>query len=56
MCICLKKFCFVCPVVAAGKVFMEAAQLQVSLQSKHEAGQRFVDAGNCFKKSDMEGQ
>lgn len=39
---------------AAGKAFMEAAQLQITLQSKHEAGQRFVDAGNCFKKTDVE--
>ena len=42
-------------VVAAGKAFMEAAQLQINLQSKHEAGQRYVDAGNCFKKTDVEG-
>lgn len=39
---------------AAGKAFMEAAQLQINLQSKHEAGQRYVDAGNCFKKTDVE--
>ncbi|CAH3024067.1 unnamed protein product [Porites evermanni] len=39
---------------AAGRAFMEAAQLQITLQSKHEAGQRFVDAGNCFKKTDVE--
>ena len=42
--------------VAAGKAFMEAAQLQINLQSKHEAGQRYVDAGNCFKKTDVEGK
>ena len=34
---------------------MEAAKLQLNLQSKHEAGQRYVDAGNCFKKTDVEG-
>lgn len=40
---------------AAGTAFMEAAQLQLNqLQSKHEAGQRYVDAGNCFKKTDVE--
>ncbi|CAH3128937.1 unnamed protein product [Pocillopora meandrina] len=39
---------------AAGKAFMEAAKLQINLQSKHEAGQRYVDAGNCFKKTDVE--
>ena len=42
-------------IAAAGNAFMEAAQLQITLQSKHEAGQRFVDAGNCFKKTDVEG-
>ena len=42
-------------VLAAGQAFMEAAQLQINLQSKHEAGQRYVDAGNCFKKTDVEG-
>lgn len=47
--------CFYSVVVAAGKAFMEAAQLQINLQSKHEAGQRYVDAGNCFKKTDVEG-
>ena len=43
-------------IAAAGNAFMEAAQLQITLQSKHEAGQRFVDAGNCFKKTDVEGK
>ena len=38
---------------AAGEAFMELAQLQITSQSKHEAGQRF-DAGNCFKKTDVE--
>lgn len=47
-------FCFV--FIGAGKAFMEAAQLQINLQSKHEAGQRYVDAGNCFKKTDVEGR
>ena len=42
--------------IAAGKAFMEAANLQINLQSKHEAGQRYVDAGNCFKKTDVEGK
>ena len=43
-------------VVAAGTAFMEAAKIQLNmLSSKHDAGQRYVDAGNCFKKTDMEG-
>lgn len=40
---------------AAGKAFMEAAKLHINLQSTHEAGQRYLDAGNCFKKTDTEG-
>lgn len=39
---------------AAGKAFMEAAKLHINLQSTHEAGQRYLDAGNCFKKTDTE--
>ena len=38
---------------AAGEAFMEVAQLQITPQSKHEAGQRF-GARNCFKKTDVE--
>ena len=34
---------------------MEAAKLHINLQSTHEAGQRYLDAGNCFKKTDTEG-
>lgn len=51
-----KLFVYCILFAAAGKAFMEAAQLQITLQSKHEAGQRFVDAGNCFKKTDVEGK
>ncbi|XP_005534295.1 PREDICTED: alpha-soluble NSF attachment protein, partial [Pseudopodoces humilis] len=36
----------------AGAAFSRAAQLQLQLQSKHDAAVNFVDAGNAFKKSD----
>jgi len=39
----------------AGKAFCDAAQIHlVHCSSKHEAASNFVDAGNCFKKSDPE--
>ncbi|KAI8482637.1 PREDICTED: alpha-soluble NSF attachment protein-like [Branchiostoma belcheri] len=37
---------------AAGNAFCEAAKLQIQLNSKHEAATCFVDAGNCYKKTD----
>lgn len=36
----------------AGSAFSRAAQLQLQLQSQHEAATNFVDAGNAFKKVD----
>ncbi|XP_062368438.1 alpha-soluble NSF attachment protein-like [Cinclus cinclus] len=36
----------------AGAAFSRAAQLQLQLQSKHDAATNFVDAGNAFKKAD----
>lgn len=40
---------------AAGTAFTEASQLQLNqLQNKHEAAQHYVDAANCYKKSDNE--
>uniref|UniRef100_A0A8C3UV07 NSF attachment protein alpha n=2 Tax=Catharus ustulatus TaxID=91951 RepID=A0A8C3UV07_CATUS len=36
----------------AGAAFSRAAQLQLQLQSKHEAASLLVDAGNAFKKAD----
>ncbi|XP_077995427.1 alpha-soluble NSF attachment protein-like [Glandiceps talaboti] len=37
---------------AAGGAFCESASIQLRLGSKHEAASNFVDAGNCYKKSD----
>ncbi|XP_070576712.1 alpha-soluble NSF attachment protein-like [Ptychodera flava] len=37
---------------AAGNAFCESASIQLRLASKHEAASNFVDAGNCYKKSD----
>nr|CAA58050.1 SNAP-type protein [Doryteuthis pealeii]prf//2106379A SNAP-type protein [Doryteuthis pealeii] len=37
---------------SAGQCFCKAAQLQLTLQSRHEAATHYVDAGNAFKKAD----
>ncbi|XP_041267066.1 alpha-soluble NSF attachment protein-like, partial [Onychostruthus taczanowskii] len=36
----------------AGAAFSRVAQLQLQLQSKHDAATNFVDAGHAFKKAD----
>ena len=40
---------------AAGNSFCQAAELQLRLQSRHEAATHYVDAGNCYKKADPNG-
>ena len=47
-------YLFVIP--AAGHAFCEAAKVQLKLQSKHEAATNYVDAGNCYKKTDANGR
>lgn len=37
---------------AAGNAFCEAAALHVKNGSRHDAATNYVDAGNCYKKSD----
>ncbi|XP_067144740.1 alpha-soluble NSF attachment protein-like [Centruroides vittatus] len=37
---------------AAGSAFCEAASLRIKTGSRHEAASCYVDAGNCYKKSD----
>ncbi|XP_071791391.1 alpha-soluble NSF attachment protein-like [Asterias amurensis] len=36
----------------AGKAFCSCAEIQLRLESRHEAATSYVNAGNCFKKSD----
>jgi alpha-soluble NSF attachment protein len=40
---------------AAGNAFCEAASLHAKAGSKHDAATNYVDAANCFKKSDPNG-
>ncbi|KAI0235487.1 Beta-soluble NSF attachment protein [Lamellibrachia satsuma] len=40
----------------AGNAFCHAADVQLRLQSKHEAATHYIDAGNCYKKSDPHGK
>jgi hypothetical protein len=41
---------------AAGNAFCEAASLHLKAGSKHDAATNYVDAANCFKKSDPNGE
>lgn len=38
----------------AGSAFRKSAEIQRSLQNKHEAASNLVDAGNCYKKADAQ--
>ena len=43
--------------LGAGNAFCEAAQIQINfLANKHEAATQYIDAANCYKKSDNEGK
>ncbi|XP_003746133.1 alpha-soluble NSF attachment protein [Galendromus occidentalis] len=37
---------------SAGNAFLKAGNIQIKAGNRHEAGTNFVDAGNCFKKSE----
>lgn len=39
----------------AGSAFCEAANLQAKAGSRHDAATNYVDAANCYKKSDVNG-
>jgi alpha-soluble NSF attachment protein len=39
----------------AGEAFMKAAELHLKNGSRHDAGTNYVDASNCYKKSDPKG-
>lgn len=40
---------------SAGSAFCEAANLHLRSGSRHEAATNYVDAANCYKKSDING-
>jgi len=40
---------------SAGKAFYETADLHAKAGSRHDAANNYVDAANCFKKSDTNG-
>ena len=43
-------------VLGAGNAFCQAAQIQLNfLANKHEAATHYIDAANCYKKSDNDG-
>jgi hypothetical protein len=39
----------------AGQCFCKAAEIQIKLQSKHQAASEFVNAATCYKKGDPNG-
>lgn len=42
--------------LGAGNAFCQAAQIQLNfLANKHEAATHYIDAANCYKKSDNDG-
>ena len=42
-------------VAAAGNAFTQSAQIQSQAGNRHEAATQFVDAANCYKKTDTNG-
>lgn len=40
---------------SAGKAFYDAADLHAKAGGRHDAANNYVDAANCFKKSDTNG-
>ena len=41
---------------AAGSAFCEAATLHSKAGSRHDAATNYVDAANCYKKTDVNGK
>lgn len=41
---------------AAGNAFCQAANLNSKTGSKHDAASNYIDAANCYKKSDPTGK
>lgn len=51
-----ERFNFLCH-AGAGNAFCQAAQIQLNfLANKHEAATHYIDAANCYKKSDNDGK
>lgn len=40
---------------SAGKAFYDAAELHAKAGTRHDAANNYIDAANCFKKSDTNG-
>ena len=43
-------------VAAAGNAFIQSAQIHSKAGNRHEAATQFVDAANCYKKTDTNGE
>jgi len=42
-------------VADAGNAFVQSAQIQGKAGNRHESATQFVDAANCYKKTDTNG-
>jgi len=42
-------------VAAAGNAFIQSAEIHSKAGNRHEAATHFVDAANCYKKTDVNG-
>jgi len=40
---------------AAGNAFIQSAEIHSKAGNRHEAATQFVDAANCYKKTDTNG-
>jgi len=42
-------------IAAAGNAFIQSAEIHGKAGNRHEAATQFVDAANCYKKTDTNG-
>jgi len=42
-------------IAAAGNAFIQSAEIHSKGGNRHEAATHFVDAANCYKKTDING-
>lgn len=40
---------------SAGEAFVKAGELHLQASARHDAATNFVDAANCYKKTDAKG-
>jgi len=43
-------------ITAAGNAFIQSAEIHSKAGNRHEAATQFIDAANCYKKTDVNGE